>query len=177
MSSTGNTYNIIGNNNEKRIYKIDVRGISDEDIQSFIKEIENKFKKPIYQPIQMYWDYQKWEDPKYVKSPYTQQDWNQTLLTTINQCSAKINQMTLLHGANRIAVNKKLFNGTIKTFEYTNYLNYDEVYDVSGRYLVKLSNTLPLDKVYVYHEEPDEKVDVLTSTDKIIAEITIKNFL
>lgn len=40
-------YNEVGNNGEKRIYKIDVGKLAPEDVEKYVKEIQELFKKPI----------------------------------------------------------------------------------------------------------------------------------
>jgi len=127
-------------------------------------------------------------------------DWNQTLITRINQISANIYQSSLHGGANHISINPVLLP-LIETLEYykksTNTL--------SGRYVINLDVTLPKDKLYVYQsgfpmepmvhsvnglnevtvihsESPQieeyrnkEHVNIITP-DRLIGEITILNY-
>ena len=57
---------------------------------------------------QMRWDYTGWRRASSAASPYTQKDWNQTLITKINQVSAQIHKSTLRGGANFIVVSSEV---------------------------------------------------------------------
>ncbi len=57
---------------------------------------------------QLRWDYNGWRKSSSAANPYTQKDWNQTLITRINQTSAQIHKSTLRGGANFIVVSSEL---------------------------------------------------------------------
>ena len=57
---------------------------------------------------QLRWDYNGWRKASSTASPYTQKDWNQTLITRINQISAQIHKSTLRGGANFIVVSSEI---------------------------------------------------------------------
>ena len=57
---------------------------------------------------QLRWDYNGWRRASSNASPYTQKDWNQTLITKINQISAQIHKSTLRGGANYIVVSSEV---------------------------------------------------------------------
>ena len=57
---------------------------------------------------QLRWDYNGWRKASSAASPYTQKDWNQTLITRINQISAQIHKSTLRGGANFIVVSSEI---------------------------------------------------------------------
>ena len=57
---------------------------------------------------QLRWDYNGWRRVSSAASPYTQKDWNQTLITKINQISAQIHKSTLRGGANFIVVSSEI---------------------------------------------------------------------
>jgi len=57
---------------------------------------------------QLRWDYNGWRRASSAASPYTQKDWNQTLITKINQISAQIHKSTLRGGANFIVVSSEI---------------------------------------------------------------------
>ena len=57
---------------------------------------------------QLRWDYNGWRKASTAASPYTQKEWNQTLITRINQTSAQIHKSTLRGGANFIVVSSEL---------------------------------------------------------------------
>ena len=54
------------------------------------------------------WDYNGWKRFTQGQAPYTQKDWNQTLITAINQISAQIHKATLRGGANWIVVSSEV---------------------------------------------------------------------
>lgn len=54
------------------------------------------------------WDYNGWRKASTAASPYTQKDWNQTLITKVNQVSAQIHKSTLRGGANYIVVSSEI---------------------------------------------------------------------
>jgi len=54
------------------------------------------------------WDYNGWRKASTAASPYTQKDWNQTLITKVNQISAQIHKATLRGGANYIVVSSEI---------------------------------------------------------------------
>jgi hypothetical protein len=57
---------------------------------------------------QLRWDYNGWRRASSAASPYTQKDWNQTLITRVNQLSAQIYKSTLRGGANFIVVSSEV---------------------------------------------------------------------
>jgi hypothetical protein len=58
---------------------------------------------------QLRWDYNGWRKASAnAASPYTQKDWNQTLITRVNQISAQIHKSTLRGGANFIVVSSEI---------------------------------------------------------------------
>jgi hypothetical protein len=57
---------------------------------------------------QLRWDYNGWRKASSAASPYTQKDWNQTLITKVNQISAQIHKSTLRGGANFIIVSSEV---------------------------------------------------------------------
>lgn len=90
------------------------------------------------------WDYSGWKNQGSQK--YTQKEWNQTLITRINQISAQIHKSTLRGGANFVVVSSEvsaLFDD-LDVFlpvshdleDYTYNLGIKQVGTVSGRYKV-----------------------------------------
>ena len=57
---------------------------------------------------QMRWDYYGWRKVSSASNAYTQKDWNQTLITKVNQISAQIHKSTLRGGANFIVVSSEI---------------------------------------------------------------------
>jgi hypothetical protein len=104
------------------------------------------------------WNYSEWRETELGSSIYMQRDWNQTLITKINQISANINKETLRGGANRILTTKKILP-LIESFEF--YFNGV----LSGRYVVdiddsfkfgKVNNIASEDVIYVYSNEAEQ---------------------
>lgn len=118
------------------------------------------------------WDYLWWKEKWSDETPFTQKDWNQTLLTRINQISAAMHMATLVGSANRITLNKKLFY-ILETLEYT-IKQEDDTYKINKRYDIIFDNTLPLDKIYVSHEGFQNYDDKITP-DMLVGEITVIN--
>jgi len=54
------------------------------------------------------WDYMGWRKASLAANAYTQKDWNQTLITKVNQISAQIHKSTLRGGANFIVVSSEI---------------------------------------------------------------------
>lgn len=63
------------------------------------------------------WDYNGWQRLATTSTVYTQKDWNQTLMTKINQISAQIQKSTLRGGANFIIVSAEI-NAVLNDIEY-----------------------------------------------------------
>ena len=100
------------------------------------------------------WDYKGWINTNYPQN-VEQIDWNQTLVTKMNQISALIFQSADRRGgANTIEFNSKLFK-IIKTLEY-----YNEEYNtMSGRYRVVLNDDILDDYIFVYCECLDDEFE------------------
>ena len=111
------------------------------------------------------WDYNEW---KYGGSSgstllgYTQKDWNQTLLTKINQISAQIHKTTLRGGANWVVVSSEV-SAVFDDLEYFHVSNADPEQDqynmgiekigtLGGRYQVFRDPYFPSGKVLVGHK-------------------------
>ena len=63
------------------------------------------------------WDYNGWQRLGTTSTVYTQKDWNQTLMTKINQLSAQIQKATLRGGANIIVVSAEV-SAVLNDLEY-----------------------------------------------------------
>lgn len=68
-------------------------------------------------PWKSRWDYNGWQRLATTSTVYTQKDWNQTLMTKINQISAQIQKSTLRGGANFIIVSPEI-NAVLNDLEY-----------------------------------------------------------
>jgi hypothetical protein len=111
------------------------------------------------------WDYNEW---KYGGSGgatlqgYTQKDWNQTLVTKINQISAQIHKTTLRGGANWIVVSSEV-SAVFDDLEYFHVSNAEPEQDqynmgiekigtVGGRYQVYRDPYFPANKILIGHK-------------------------
>lgn len=111
------------------------------------------------------WDYNEW---RYGASGgtaflgFTQKDWNQTLLTKINQISAQIHKTTLRGGANWIVVSSEV-SAVFDDLEYFHVSNAEPEQDqynmgiekigtLGGRYQVYRDPYFPAGKVLIGHK-------------------------
>ena len=68
-------------------------------------------------PWKARWDYNGWQRLNTTSTVYTQKDWNQTLMTKINQISAQIQKSTLRGGADWIVVSAEI-SAVLNDLEY-----------------------------------------------------------
>ena len=97
-------------------------------------------------PWQARWDYNGWQRLNTTSTVYTQKDWNQTLMTKINQISAQIQKSTLRGGANWIVVSAEIsavlndleyFHVTDASAEADQYnMGIEKIGSLQGRYQV-----------------------------------------
>ena len=110
---------------------------------------------------QLRWDYNGYKRlPQ--SNAYTQKDWNQTLITAINQISAQIHKSTLRGGANFIVVSSEVsaifddleyFHVSNASPEQDNYnMGIERVGSLSGRYTVYRDPYAPANSVLVGHK-------------------------
>jgi hypothetical protein len=107
------------------------------------------------------WDYNGWRRISQTTS-YTQKDWNQTLITAINQLSAQIHKSTLRGGANWIVVSSEV-SAIFDDLEYFHVSNaspeqdqynmgIERVGTLAGRYQVYRDPYFPANTVLVGHK-------------------------
>ena len=97
-------------------------------------------------PWQLKWDYNGWRRQAGFSTNYTQKDWNQTLMTLINQISAQIQKASLRSGANFCVVSAEIgavlndleyFHVTDAQAENVNYsMGIEKIGALQGRYQV-----------------------------------------
>lgn len=110
------------------------------------------------------WDYNEWKygngGNAYVG--YTQKDWNQTLVTKINQISAQIHKTTLRGGANWIVVSSEV-SAVFDDLEYFHVSNaapeqdqynmgIEKIGSLAGRYQVYRDPYFPPNKILIGHK-------------------------
>ena len=111
---------------------------------------------------QLRWDYNGWRKASSAASPYTQKDWNQTLITKVNQISAQIHKSTLRGGANFIVVSSELsaifddleyFHVSDANPEQDQYnMGIERVGSLSGRYQVYRDPYAPSFSMIIGHK-------------------------
>jgi hypothetical protein len=111
------------------------------------------------------WDYNEW---KYggasgaTLQGYTQKDWNQTLVTKVNQISAQIHKTTLRGGANWIVVSSEV-SAVFDDLEYFHVSNaapeqdsynmgIEKIGSLAGRYQVYRDPYFPASKILIGHK-------------------------
>ena len=108
------------------------------------------------------WDYNGWKRFNAGTTPYTQKDWNQTLITAINQISAQIHKSTLRGGANWIVVSSEV-SAIFDDLEYFHVSNaapeqdqynmgIERVGTLAGRYQVYRDPYFPANQVLLGHK-------------------------
>ena len=110
------------------------------------------------------WDYNGWKRGTAANplTQYTQKDWNQTLITAINQISAQIHKSTLRGGANWIIVSSEI-SAVFDDLEYFHVSNaapeqdqynmgIERVGTLSGRYQVYRDPYFPPNQILIGHK-------------------------
>jgi hypothetical protein len=110
------------------------------------------------------WDYNEWKtgNAGSAYAGYTQKDWNQTLITKINQVSAQIHKSTLRGGANWIVVSSEV-SAVFDDLEYFHVSNahpeqdqynmgIEKIGSLAGRYQVYRDPYLPAGKIIMGHK-------------------------
>jgi hypothetical protein len=113
-------------------------------------------------PWQLRWDYNGWRRMAGFSTNYTQKDWNQTLMTKINQLSAQIHKATLRGGANFIVVSTEL-SAVLNDLEYfhvsdanaeavTYSMGIEKIGSLQGRYTVFVDPYSPAQSLIMGHK-------------------------
>lgn len=110
------------------------------------------------------WDWNEWRrlGGTGAAIPYTQKDWNQTLITKINQISAQIHKSTLRGGANWIVVSSEV-SAVFDDLEYFHVSNaspeqdqynmgIEKIGTLAGRYQVYRDPYFPAGKILMGHK-------------------------
>lgn len=111
---------------------------------------------------QLRWDYNGWRKASSASIPYTQKDWNQTLITKVNQTSAQIHKSTLRGGANFIVVSSELsaifddleyFHVSDASPEQDQYnMGIEKIGSLNGRYQVYRDPYAPAYSMIIGHK-------------------------
>ena len=113
-------------------------------------------------PWQARWDVNGWRRMSAFSTNYTQKDWNQELITKINQISAQIHKATLRGGANFIVVSSEIsalfdnleyFHVSDASAESDQYnMGIERVGSLSGRYQVYRDPYSPAWSIIIGHK-------------------------
>jgi hypothetical protein len=108
------------------------------------------------------WDWNGWKRFAAGQAPYTQKDWNQTLITSINQISAQIFKSTLRGGANWIVCSAEVsaIFDDLQYFHVSNANPEEDQYNMGiekigtlqGRYKVYRDPYFPANKILIGHK-------------------------
>jgi hypothetical protein len=111
---------------------------------------------------QLRWDYNGWRKASSAASPYTQKEWNQTLITKLNQISAQIHKSTLRGGANFIVVSSEIsaifddleyFHVSDANPEQDQYnMGIERIGSLGGRYQVYRDPYAPAYSIIIGHK-------------------------
>lgn len=111
---------------------------------------------------QLRWDYAGWRKASSAANPYTQKEWNQTLITRVNQISAQIHKSTLRGGANFIVVSSEIsaifddleyFHVSDANPEQDQYnMGIERIGSLSGRYQVYRDPYAPSYSIIIGHK-------------------------
>ena len=108
------------------------------------------------------WDYNGWKRFSAGQAPYTQKDWNQTLITAVNQLSAQIHKSTLRGGANWIVCSSEV-SAIFDDLEYFHVSNaaadqdqynmgIEKIGTLSGRFTVYRDPYFPANQILIGHK-------------------------
>ena len=113
-------------------------------------------------PWQARWDVNGWRRMSGFSTNYTQKDWNQELMTKINQISAQIHKSTLRGGANFVVVSSEIsalfdnleyFHVSDASAESDQYnMGIERVGSLSGRYQVYRDPYAPAWSIIIGHK-------------------------
>lgn len=113
-------------------------------------------------PWQLNWDYNGWRRTGKLSTNYTQKDWNQTLVTKVNQVSAQIHKSTLRGSGNFVVVSSEIsailndleyFHVTDANAEATTYsMGIEKVGSLQGRYQVYVDPYSPAYSMIIGHK-------------------------
>ena len=111
---------------------------------------------------QLRWDYNGWRKTSNAAQPYTQKEWNQTLITKLNQISAQIHKSTLRGGANFIVVSSEIsaifddleyFHVSDANPEQDQYnMGIERIGSLGGRYQVYRDPYAPAYSIIIGHK-------------------------
>ena len=101
-------------------------------------------------PWQLRWDANGWRRQAGFSTNYTQKDWNQELMTKVNQISAQIHKATLRGGANWIVVSSEIS----ALFDNLEYFHVSDASAESDQYNMGIERIGALQNRYQVYRDP-----------------------
>ena len=101
-------------------------------------------------PWQLRWDVNGWRRQAGFSTNYTQKDWNQELMTRVNQISAQIHKATLRGGANWIVVSSEIS----AVFDNLEYFHVSDANPESDQYNMGIERIGALQNRYQVYRDP-----------------------
>ena len=101
-------------------------------------------------PWQVRWDVNGWRRQAGFSTNYTQKDWNQELMTKVNQISAQIHKATLRGGANWIVVSSEIS----AVFDNLEYFHVTDANAESDQYNMGIERIGALQNRYQVYRDP-----------------------
>ena len=134
--------------------------LSEQIAAEIDREILRDLRK--FAPWQARWDVNGWRRQAGFSTNYTQKDWNQELMTKINQVSAQIHKTTLRGGANFIVVSSEI-SAVFDNLEYFHVsdanpesdqynMGIERIGSVNGRYQVYRDPYSPAWSIIIGHK-------------------------
>lgn len=110
---------------------------------------------------QLTWSHDAWKKGDYIDSQYIQTDWNQTLVTRINQISAQIHMTCLRGPADTIYINSETYQ-LFETFAFFN----KSTNILSQRYQIIIDETIDENLIFIVNEKTLSEPIYIPSTTK-----------
>lgn len=122
--------------------------LSEQIAAEIDREILRDLRK--YAPWQARWDVNGWRRQAGYSTNYTQKDWNQELMTKINQISAQIHKATLRGGANFIVVSSEIS----ALFDNLEYFHVSDASAESDQYNMGIERIGAIQNRYQVYRDP-----------------------
>ena len=122
--------------------------LSEQIAAEIDREILRDLRK--FAPWQCRWDVNGWRRQAGFSTNYTQKDWNQELMTKINQVSAQIHKSTLRGGANFIVVSSEIS----AVFDNLEYFHVSDANAEADQYNMGIERIGALQNRYQVYRDP-----------------------
>ena len=122
--------------------------LSEQIAAEIDREILRDLRK--FAPWQLRWDVNGWRRQAGFSTNYTQKDWNQELMTKVNQISAQIHKSTLRGGANFIVVSSEVS----AVFDNLEYFHVSDANAEADQYNMGIERVGALQNRYQVYRDP-----------------------